>query len=106
MGEVIEENILIDYVNRDIFRKNHKLDHPTGMSAIVEYMVLDTSSICGISYIKICKSNLPASDNRFFAYIEMDGGNVIMSSVYPMFKVSNFLANFIGNNLTWTNIKI
>lgn len=106
MAETIEENILIDYVNQDIFRKTHKRDHSTGISAMVEYMILDISSICGIASIKIGKSNLPSLDNRFFAYIEMDGGNIITSPVYPMFKVSNFLANFIGNNLIWANIKI
>jgi hypothetical protein len=102
----MDRNILMDYINHDIFRKNRRLDHSSGIAATVEYMILDMGNIqSNIEEIKIGKANLPTLDNQFFAYIKIRGREkAIISYVSPMFKVSNFVAEHIGKNLIWIDI--
>jgi hypothetical protein len=106
MDKTTTENILIDYISHDVFKKNMRLDHSSGIATTVEYMILDIRNIhCHIEEIKIGKSNLPTLDNRFFAYIKIRGvEKAIMSHFYPMFNVSNFVAEHIGRNLIWVDI--
>ena len=105
MGEVMKENILIDYVSEKIFNETWDWDYGSGTSSPVKYMEVNVIGISDITSIKIGKLN--NVNNNYWTAIKKRGDlSSTVSSFGSMNNMTDFVANYIGKNLNWINIKI